>query len=471
MNLQCIKQPENEFSLCKNLRVIITNSKLIKGGMFSSSYVNYTIVSKPLEYTVERRFSDFYWLRNILSREYPGVYLPPMAPKTTGRSFEKEFLDQRHDMLQKFLTLVSEHDELRASIYFSAFLKFSDGDHWTMMRDEMEKAFSTTSGLKDNYTKKLFEGSKPVRVADFKTLSGTAHCRISKQLRDFAVNSEELQRNAYPMYSKLEDLTEELKRDIEKLVETIARLCDQFKQLSDVHKKFNDTTNEGKWDLPQKLYDVMNQSLARWGVSIRKNTNVITEHMTKTFRFSKMEYDSMTELIRVRNIAGQEYYKSLQNLDAQKERILLIPDPLRWEINYAQVKLTPEDVAKDKVLARSLMMPKETQVIQEMKNVFGYLNCLMVQELSLLANSRTKRYITAMNNFCSEQVEILEGQSTVFTNLKNNLFAIYELLPEVKQLETVQPSPQNSTSSAGGDGRANKQGSLKTDSNGGFKLV
>lgn len=54
---------------------MITGSKLVKGGLFSSSYVSFTIVVKPLGYTVERRFNDFLWLRNILSREYPGIYV------------------------------------------------------------------------------------------------------------------------------------------------------------------------------------------------------------------------------------------------------------------------------------------------------------------------------------------------------------------------------------------------------------
>jgi hypothetical protein len=70
-----LKNPENEISLTKNIKVMITNSKLVKGGLFSSSYVSYTIVVKPLGYCVERRFNDFLWLRNILSREYAGIYV------------------------------------------------------------------------------------------------------------------------------------------------------------------------------------------------------------------------------------------------------------------------------------------------------------------------------------------------------------------------------------------------------------
>jgi hypothetical protein len=72
---KCLKNPENEISSTKNIRVMISNSKMVKGGLFSSSYVSYKIVVKPLEYVVERRYNDFLWLRNILSREYPGIFV------------------------------------------------------------------------------------------------------------------------------------------------------------------------------------------------------------------------------------------------------------------------------------------------------------------------------------------------------------------------------------------------------------
>lgn len=62
-------------SLHKSMRATIVGSKLVKGGLFSSNYMTYTIQTKPIEYLVERKLADFFWLRNILCREYPGVYV------------------------------------------------------------------------------------------------------------------------------------------------------------------------------------------------------------------------------------------------------------------------------------------------------------------------------------------------------------------------------------------------------------
>jgi len=125
-----------------------------------------------------------------------------MSKKTGPKSFEKEFLDKRFDSLQKFLTAVSEHEELRSSIYFSAFLKFADHTQFEALCGEMNKSISATSALRTNFAKKLFEGNKGVHLRDFKTKEGKVTSRISKSLRDYALSFEELHRNSIPAYSR-----------------------------------------------------------------------------------------------------------------------------------------------------------------------------------------------------------------------------------------------------------------------------
>jgi hypothetical protein len=111
----------------------------------------------------------------------------------------------------------------------------------------------------------------------------------------------------------------------------------------------------------------------------------------------------------MRNDAGQEYYRSAQTLDAYKDKLLAINDPNKWEINFQEVRISPDELAKNKLIAKSLMLPQQNTIMSEMKNIFGYFNHMMVKELSNLSNSRAKRYIRSLNNFCSEQSEIIMG--------------------------------------------------------------
>ena len=136
---------------------------------------------------------------------------------------------------------------------------------------------------------------------------------------------------------------------------------------------------------------------------------LVKQHLIGTFDFSLKEYESIQELIKVRNDAGQEYYRSAQNLDAHKEKLLTLNDPSKWEINFQEAKMSPDELSKNKMIAKSLMLPKENSIMNEMKNIFGYFNHMMVKEMQNLSNSRAKRYIRSLNTFCSEQSEIIAG--------------------------------------------------------------
>lgn len=74
IEFSCSKYPESELDI-PQLKAIITNSKLEEGSLFSSSYVTYTIFTKHLDATVVRRYSDFYWLHQIFTRDFLGVFV------------------------------------------------------------------------------------------------------------------------------------------------------------------------------------------------------------------------------------------------------------------------------------------------------------------------------------------------------------------------------------------------------------
>ena len=430
---KCIKIPDNDISLHKNIRVVIPSSRLVKGGLFSANYTTYSIVTKPLDYRVERRYNDFFWLRTILAREYPGLYVPPIPKKSEGRNFEQEFLNKRIETLEKFLSEICEHGELRSSIYFSSFLKIADEKVWTAQKEKMDKSVSKISSLKENFSKKMFEGSNGIKLEHFKTITGEVRSRISKDLRDYAVQTDNLLKVTYPLYENIEVLCQELSTDIEKACSTVNKLCEQIHSLSGIHRKFNDVVKEGKWTLMEQLYSILNNSLSNWGRYMKKSSESVSNHILSTFQYTMKEYDSIYELIATRNHAGQEYYKAAQALEAYKDKLLDSGDLVKWEIPFEELRMSPDDVLKNRLVAKYLMLPSQNKVLNEMKTIFGYFNNAMVREITYVSHSRAKRYIRSLGVFCSEQVEGLELQISIFNTLKNNLLHVYELLPEVSE--------------------------------------
>uniref|UniRef100_M4BDI5 PX domain-containing protein n=1 Tax=Hyaloperonospora arabidopsidis (strain Emoy2) TaxID=559515 RepID=M4BDI5_HYAAE len=74
---------------------------------------------------VERRYSDFLWLHQQLSKHCAGYVIPPLPVKVVGLLQGPEFLEHRRAGLECFLQKVAGHDELCHSMYFNRFLECS----------------------------------------------------------------------------------------------------------------------------------------------------------------------------------------------------------------------------------------------------------------------------------------------------------------------------------------------------------
>ncbi|KAJ8602356.1 hypothetical protein CTAYLR_004244 [Chrysophaeum taylorii] len=78
------------------------------------------------QFSVIRRYSDFVWLSEQLNKDVPGSIVPPLPEKAVVGRFSAEFVESRRRMLEKFLTRLSAHEELRESKYFKLFLQADD---------------------------------------------------------------------------------------------------------------------------------------------------------------------------------------------------------------------------------------------------------------------------------------------------------------------------------------------------------
>lgn len=68
-----------------------------------------------------------------------------MADKTTQRSFDKEYLQNRALTLQQFIDDVIESEVLRSSIHLLCFLKCNEETQWLKIKDELDKNLKKTS--------------------------------------------------------------------------------------------------------------------------------------------------------------------------------------------------------------------------------------------------------------------------------------------------------------------------------------
>ncbi|KAF9911933.1 Sorting nexin mvp1 [Lobosporangium transversale] len=91
-----------------------------KEGIFLFRHTNYIVESKNRQTTVVRRYSDFWWMLEVLSKRFPFRILPNLPPKRLGA--DEAFLERRLRGLTRFMNALVRHPVLRNDPLVVSFL-------------------------------------------------------------------------------------------------------------------------------------------------------------------------------------------------------------------------------------------------------------------------------------------------------------------------------------------------------------
>ncbi|PGH07402.1 sorting nexin-4 [Helicocarpus griseus UAMH5409] len=202
------------------------DTPLKESGGTKDAYISYLITThtdfksfqKP-DFTVRRRFSDFYFLYNTLFREYPACAIPPLPDKhkmeyVRGDRFGSDFTNRRAWSLHRFLKRLSLHPVLRRAPILVVFLESQD---WNAhMRLRPSRTSTNTS-----------DGGGPTGIFDnFADTFVNAFTKIHKPDKRFIEVRE-----------KADKLDEDLTH-VEKIVARVAR------RESDLETDYNDLATQ-----------------------------------------------------------------------------------------------------------------------------------------------------------------------------------------------------------------------------------
>lgn len=121
------------------LESITVGEPELKGGRFDKYHV-FRITTQPSTGAgVERRFTDFIWLRETLVKMYPGVFIPPLPPKKLlglilGNKNDDFLAERRSDIHRWLNRLIEVGPFLMASVPVQAFLT-KDKDFEATVKD------------------------------------------------------------------------------------------------------------------------------------------------------------------------------------------------------------------------------------------------------------------------------------------------------------------------------------------------
>ena len=159
---------------------------------------------------MSRRYRDFLWLHNTLTKRYVGMSIPSIPLKRRRlsssltlfnelKSSKKAFITERMTLLQLFLEGVLENRYLRTDAAVDEFLRVQDRDEFETIKasyDNEEKKSCTsqqmwTSNIKFNMSRwsrqsggGQTEGDRSARRCHFRSIDFLLRCRnFSRQHR------------------------------------------------------------------------------------------------------------------------------------------------------------------------------------------------------------------------------------------------------------------------------------------------
>lgn len=91
----------------------------------SAGHIKYTVTGVDIDGNFEevRRFRDFFALKNGLTFRWPGIYIPALPEKKLVGNIDEKFVEERRNLLERFMKELAKYDYLTNSKEFKIFAR------------------------------------------------------------------------------------------------------------------------------------------------------------------------------------------------------------------------------------------------------------------------------------------------------------------------------------------------------------
>ncbi|KAL1925654.1 uncharacterized protein VTP21DRAFT_537 [Calcarisporiella thermophila] len=355
---------------------------------FLFKHVNYIVESQRHGSTVVRRYSDFWWLMEVLVQRYPFRILPHMPPKKIG-GMDDGFLEKRRKGLVRFINFIARHPILR-----------DDDLVLTFLTEPMEMALwrrQNIFSLEDEF-KRLYECGKLSVDVRGET------CDLENQLdrvRKRLPKSIEYYQNMCLIVERLARRWEGTAADFVRYGLSLNSLCENEKECH----------VEGCSYCPQLLrgYEMISAHMQRGGSILEDQT--------------RAAYDGILESLK----RHRDLLVSLRNLFERKDRLGVDTiDTLQKRIQHNQNKLdsireTPGQESLFERLTSSIEQDQKDIEYQQKRNAF--ISTCLLAELRFYHSNHA--FVSMLyQNFVHDQVKFLQRQ---LENWKLLSDAVYDM--------------------------------------------
>ena len=402
--IDCIKLQKtnlNDITILVN----ISNPHQISNSLFHTNYILYDVSTVQFNWIVNRRYSDFIWLRDCIKSLFPGDVLPLLPKKKLGnRRFEQDFLEKRKNGLQKFMNEIVNNEKYKATEILTIFLS-------CMERNIFEQKM------------KIIAPKSLVRqtVFDIQNIEG------KNKIIDLKNNEFENEIfsnfNSISIFSNSQyDLLENLQKNLSGYKKSMAEACNYLEEVENNFSKL--TMVLSKVNISDKMKNIYEQYeifFKKWK-KIQVNQCCIIKDMIKIFfKEIKNKFSSLIENIEKQEILSEDYQNYKNKLTAKKELLWQQMDISKWELSPME-HIDSNRLYKDKLYAQDKMCFKESYELNIKGELLGYYFYQNFNNFKKLIEELNNSYVSNIKDFANQIYPSLTDGINAYSNLVSYSF-------------------------------------------------
>ena len=209
---KCLTNELTSFSNIDNIQVKLSSPKKNEGGMFQKSFISYIVTTMPFNFQTNKRYSDFAWLKKILSLIYSNCVIPPLCKKNFTDRFTEYLIEKRMRSIEKFMSGILEHPLMKNSSVVKDFLSLSEG-----------KEYNNKVNIYNRIKK------QPSLVREMKTLNGEINIEINNEKETYFENIKNYAKGNFQLLQKIT-------RGYKSLMNIMQQLSNKMKDISKLWK-------------------------------------------------------------------------------------------------------------------------------------------------------------------------------------------------------------------------------------------
>ena len=382
----------------KEIKSEMKNPKSIEAGFFSNSYILYdieTTIDINTKWIVQRRYSDFIWLREALIKFFPRDMVAPLpGKKIGGRRFEIDFVTKRMNNLNIFLDKILKNETFKTSEALVTFLSIMDRARFEDKKKEIN-SYIIPEGL---------EG--------IKSLNG----KISISEDDYSNEKYLTNINNYfnlqtQIYDKLNEDLSAFNKSIFSCVENLAGVQKDFELLH----LLNARVSMKKEIL--KTFEMFGIFFKNWKRVLFNQGDIIKKHVKSFFKYVNMEGNAYSELTKSRLVIKEKFENENKKLNNKKEKLWEQNDISKWEINEDFSNIDRVLLMRDKQYAFSKMCTRESFTVNNLRILLRYANKKNLDELKKIITNYQESFINNVKAFANSFYPTLNDALNVWTEV------------------------------------------------------